>query len=228
MEIKKPLTFEECYPTIKSEIEKRKHKWNLTSIAWLDFSDVSQIILIHIHKKWEQYNQSKPLTPWLNTIISNQIKNVIRNVYSNYSRPCLKCAAAFDENKCKIWGEQCNSCPLYAYWQKHKQSATQIKIPVSMENHIQEVKEIYDKSIDVFKHIEQVHSKMKEILKPIEWKVYEGLFILHEEESVMAKKLGYISNERGRAPGYKQVKNIRKIIIEKVKAMLANGEIDLY
>jgi hypothetical protein len=69
---------------------------------------------------------------------------------------------------------------------------------------------------------------MKEILKPIEWKVYEGLFILNEDEETVAKKLGYISNEKGRAPGYKQIKNIRKNVITKVKKYLTSGEIDIY
>jgi hypothetical protein len=68
---------------------------------------------------------------------------------------------------------------------------------------------------------------MKEILKPLEWQVYEGLFIQHKDESQMAKELGYISNEKGRDPGYKQIKNIRKIIIVKVKQCLANGDIDI-
>lgn len=194
----------------------------------MDFDDVSQIIRIHIYKKWSQYNPHKPLAPWLNVIISNQIRNLIRNIYSNYTRPCLKCAAAIDENKCKIYGNQCNSCPLYAYWEKHKQSANQIKIPVSIENHLPEVGRINDKSVDIFKHVDEMHKKMQEMLKPVEWQVYQGLFILHEDESAVAKKLGYITNEKGRSPGYKQIKNIRKIIIEKAKKILSEGKIDLY
>ena len=44
----KELTFEDAYPVIKSEIEKKKHKWTLTSLAWISYEDVSQIILLHI------------------------------------------------------------------------------------------------------------------------------------------------------------------------------------
>lgn len=193
----------------------------------MDYDDVSQIIRIHIYKKWSQYEVSRPLAPWLNSIITNQIRNLIRNHYSNYARPCLKCAAAIDNNGCSIYTTQCSDCPLYAYWQKRKQPATQIKIPVSIENHSHEVSTIYDDSIDVTRHVQAVHDKMKEVLKPLEWKVYEGLFIKNKEESEMAKDLGYITNERGRDPGYKQIKNIRKAIIVKVKKCLANGEIDI-
>jgi len=222
-----PKTFEECLPLIDVEIAKRKHRWNLTSLSWMDYDDVSQIIRIHIYKKWGQYNSEKPLIPWLNAIIGNQIKNLIRNNYSNYSRPCLRCAAAMDLG-CKIYGEQSSKCPLYAHWQKRKQAATHIKIPVSIENHTQEIRQIFDETSNVFRHILVLHEKMKELLKPLEYKVYEGLFILHEDESIIAKKLGYISNEKGRNPGYKQIKNIRKNIIIKVKKCLADGDVDIF
>lgn len=220
--------FEDFLPIIDIEIAKRRHKWNLTSITWMDYDDVAQIIRIHIFKKWHQYQPSRPLAPWLNSIITNQIRNLIRNNYSNYVRPCLKCAAAIGEDGCRIYTKQCDDCPLYAYWRKRKQSATQIKIPVSIENHPNEVKSIFDESVDVLKHVEKLHAKMKEILKPLEWEVYEGLFILHKDENVVAKELGYITNERGRDPGYRQIKNIRKTIILKVKKCLANGDVDIF
>lgn len=213
---------------IDAEIAKRKYKWNLHSLAWMDFDDVSQIIRIHIHKKWDQYDASRPIQPWLNAVISSQIKNLIRNNHGNYARPCLKCEAAEGESGCKIYGSQCESCPLYADWKKRKQSAYNIKLPVSMENHVNEIHQISDETHDVSGQIDKVHAKMKEILKPIEYKVYEGLFILNEDEATVAAKLGYISNEKGRAPGYKQIKNIRKIVITKVKKHLSDGDIDIY
>jgi hypothetical protein len=222
-----PPKFEDYLPIIDAEIAKRRHKWNLTSITWMDYDDVAQIIRIHIYRKWNQYQPTRPLAPWLNSIITNQIRNLIRNHYSNYARPCLKCGAATDNNGCSIYGTQCDNCPLYAYWQKRKQPATQIKIPVSIENHPHEVKSIFDDSSDVSRHVEAVHSKMKEILKPLEWQVYEGLFITGKDEGEVARELGYTSNEKGRDPGYKQIKNIRKAIIVKVKKCLDNGEIDI-
>ena len=47
---KKKITFEECIDTIDTEIAKRRGKWNLTSLSWIDFEDVSQIIRIHIYE----------------------------------------------------------------------------------------------------------------------------------------------------------------------------------
>lgn len=220
--------FEDCLPLIDAEIAKRRHKWNLSSISWMDYDDVAQIIRIHIFKKWGQYQPTRPLAPWLNTIITNQIRNLIRNHYSNFARPCLRCAAAVDGDKCSIYEMQCSDCPLFAHWQKRKQPATHVKIPVSIENHAHEVHSIFDDSIDVTRHVQAVHDKMKEILKPIEWQVYEGLFVLHKEETEIARQLGYVSNERGRDPGYKQMKNIRKAIMAKVRRCLSSGEIDVF
>lgn len=221
-------TFEDSLPLIDAEIAKRRHKWNLTSISWMDYDDVSQIIRIHIFRKWHQYQPGRPLAPWLNTIITNQIRNLIRNLYSNFTRPCLKCAAALDGDKCHIYGEQCADCPLFAHWQKRKQPATNIKMPVSMEKHTHEVHAIFDDSIDVSRFADAVHEQMKLVLKPVEWLVYEGLYITHRDEADIAKDLGFVSNETGRNPGYKQMKNIRKTIMAQVRRCLANGDIDIF
>ena len=101
---KKKPKFEDFIDQIDAEIRKRKSKWSLTALSWMDFDDVSQILRIHIFKKWHLYDTKKPLNPWINRIISNQIKNLIRNNYGNYCRPCLKCAAAEAGNLCYIYG----------------------------------------------------------------------------------------------------------------------------
>mgnify|MGYP003121163665 FL=1 len=99
-------SFEDCINIIDEEIRKRKSKWNLQSLAWMDFDDVSQIIKIHINNKWHLYDPKQPLRPWLNRIISNQLKNLIRNNYGNFTRPCLKCAAAEENDGCKLFKKQ--------------------------------------------------------------------------------------------------------------------------
>ena len=217
---KKKKTFEECIKDIDTEIRKRKNKWSLTSLAWMDFEDVSQIVRIHIYKKWHMYDQKKPLAPWLNRIISNQIKNLIRNNYGNYARPCVKCAAAEGEGECYIYAKQCGDCPLYAYWEKNKKRAHDTKLPVSLENHSQEVYSIETDSYDVEHAAEMLHEKMKKILKPIEWKVYNLLYIENKDDKFVAKSMGYITSEKNRLPGYKQIKNIKKRIIIKAKKIL--------
>jgi DNA-directed RNA polymerase specialized sigma24 family protein len=222
------VTFENKISEINQEINKRRHKWNLTTLAWMDFSDVSQILRIHIYKKWNLYDPNKPLAPWVNRIVSNQIKNLIRNNYGNYSRPCLRCAAAEQEDGCTIYASQCSKCPLYAKWEKSKKSAHDIKLPVALENHTQEVHNIIEDEIDIEKTAKNIHAKMQQVLKPIEWKFYELYYIKHKSEEESAKLMGYKTTEKNRKIGYKQVKNLKKSIMTKVKKYLYNGDIDIH
>lgn len=222
------ITFESKISEINQEINKRKHKWSLTTLAWMDFNDVAQILRIHIYKKWNMYNPKQPLAPWINRIVSNQIKNLIRNNYGNYSRPCLKCAAAENDDGCSIYKVQCSQCPLYAKWEKSKKSAHDIKLPLTLENHTQEVHNIIEDEIDIDKAADNIHKKMHQILKPIEWKFYHLHYIEHKSEEESAKLMGYKTSEKNRKIGYKQVKNLKKAIMIKVKKHLYNGDIDIY
>ena len=77
-------TFEEQYVFIDKEIKKRRGKWFLDSLAWFDFEDVEQISRFHIFKKWDQWDQKRPLEPWVNRIISNQLKHILRNNYMKF------------------------------------------------------------------------------------------------------------------------------------------------
>ena len=219
--------YEDVIKDINTEIQKRKGKWNLTILSWMDFDDVSQIIRIHIYKKWHLYDPEKPLGPWLNRIISNQIKNLIRNNYGNFSRPCLKCAAAEGEDLCSIYERQCSDCPLYANWEKSKKRAHDTKLPVSLENHWQEVFSMSSDHTDVERSAERLHKKMKKILKPQEWSVYEKLYIKFMDEEKVAKAMGYKTSEKNRSPGYKQLKNIKKSILKKAKGIIYDGDIDI-
>jgi len=225
---KKAPKYEDYSSVIDTEIAKRRTKWSLTALAWMDFDDVSQIIRIHIHKKWKLYDSSKPILPWINRIISNQLKNLIRNHYGNFSRPCLKCAAAESDDLCNIYVKQCSACPLYAHWEKFKKRAHDTKLALPLENHVKEVSSQFEDSIDIEVTAEHMHDRMKTVLKPIEWTVYEVLYIKNKDEQEAAKVMGYSTSEKNRGPGYKHIKNIKKTIINKVKKMLSNGEIDIY
>lgn len=193
----------------------------------MDFNDVAQILRIHIYKKWHLYDYKKPLAPWVNRIISNQIKNLIRNNYSNFTRPCLKCAAAEGEEGCSIYKIQCNSCPLYANWERTKKNAHDTKLTLSIENHSQEINDMPINNFNMEKTTKNIHLKMEKVLKPIEWKVYNYLYIEGKDEEETAKLMGYRTSEKNRIAGYKQIKNIKKIIIVKVKKHLYNGDIDI-
>ena len=69
---------------------------------------------------------------------------------------------------------------------------------------------------------------MEKVLKAIEWKAYKLLYIEGKDEEQTAKLMGYKTSEKNRTAGYKQIKNLKKSIIFKVKKYLYNGEIDIY
>lgn len=224
---KRKPKFEDYIEQINEEIKKRRSKWNLTALSWMDFDDVSQIIRIHIFKKWHLYDTKKPLNPWINRIISNQIKNLIRNNYGNYCRPCLKCAAAESGDLCYIYGKQSEACPLFANWARTKKIAYNAKLPVSIEDHNNEINLAEYTGVDVDSLLLKLNVKMKEVLKPAEWKIYKALYIENLSEEEVATMMGYKTNEKNRVPGYKQIKNVKKSIIIKAKKMLAEGEIEI-
>jgi len=223
---RRKVQFEECIDVIDREIHKRKSKWHLTALQWLDYDDVSQLLRIHIYKKFHMWDQSRLLEPWLNVIISHQISNLLRNNYSNYSRPCLKCSANEGGDLCSIYGTQCATCPLFAKWMKTKQQAYNSKLPLPLEHHIQEVCDKPNDYIDIETSIRSLDKQMKKMLKPVEYKVFKYLYIDGGKEDGIVKLLGFRTTEKNRMAGYRQLRNIKDNILLKAKQAIYNNEID--
>lgn len=213
-------TFEDKYQIIDAELEKRRYKWKLHAAAWLDFDDVKQIILIHLHDKWNLWNQTKDFLPWVNTVITNQIRNIIRNLYTNFARPCVTCSANEGDDRCRVYNKQCAQCPLYAYWEKNRKVAYDVKLPVSIENNLQKVYSIPGDDEDLEVKAKYIHERMREILTPIQYKVYHYLFIEGKSEEETAQLMGYKTSESHRQSGYKQIHNMHRIFVEKAKKIV--------
>ena len=220
---------------IDKELHKRRSKWFLTSIAWFDFEDVCQIIRAHIYNKWHQWDQERPLEPWVNRIISNQFKNILRNHYSNFVRPCLNCPFNQSHNPAptKIGslcgftpsGLQCSECPLFAKWEKTKKAAYDIKMAVTLEAEQTQVLKLKSDDFDIIRAEKRLHQEMEKHLNEKQFYVYKLLFIDHKEEDEIAALLGYKSNEKGRKAGYKQIKNLRKKFKEQAILLLKRTDI---
>lgn len=223
----KAKTFEECIDIINMCINKRKHRWTLNALAHIDFNDVAQNLRLHIWKKWHLYDQTKKLETWLTVVINHQMINMIRNVYGNFSRPCLKCEFYDGDDSCKKFGIVSDKCDLYKTWSHGKKTKHDIQLPRPIDDHTNEIYEIKNESVDVDRTAINIHEKMKLILKPVEWQVYDLLFIQHKSEEEVGKILKYKSNEKNRNAGYKQIANIRKKIILKVKDALEKEEIEI-
>lgn len=234
------FNFEDKHKEIDIEIKKRRGKWFLDSLAWFDFEDVEQIIRAHIFKKWDQWDQSRPLAPWINKIITNQMKNILRNNYSNFVRPCLNCPFNQSRNSenpginpgslCGFTnsGEQDSECPLYAKWERTKKAAYDIKMAVTIENHPSEVFSMQDSHVDIDASIQKLSKELKKVLPQKQYKIYDMLYVKHMDEEDVAKIMGYKTSEKGRKAGYKQLKNLKKIFKDKAINILKKGEVMAY
>jgi hypothetical protein len=223
----KIFSFEEKNDIIAKAINKKRNKWHLSAIAWMDFDDVSQIIKLHIYKKWSMWDQSKPLEPWIGRIISNQLKNLVRNNYTNYTRPCLTCVHNLGEDLCNISknGFQNGSCELYAKWEKTKKSGYDLKMPLTIENHRQEIEQKIDGGFFSFENIDLLNHEMQKCLTLKQYDAYIMLFFESKDEEDVAKFMGYKTNEKNRMIGYKQIKNLKKLFKEKALEILNNKDI---
>jgi len=227
--------FEDMYVVVDEVIKKRKNKWKLKAINWFDFEDIEQIIKLHVYKKWELWDQSRPIEPWINRIVTNQIRNIIRNNYTAFARPCLSCS--FNQNKNGVSGSdyscgytasktQCSECPLYAKWEKLKKPAYDVKITVSLENH-QNYHSTFEshKEYDYKDAEKKLHDIMKNNLTDKQFFVYKMFFIDNLSDDQVAKILKFKTNEKGRKAGYKQIKNLKKMLYVKASHMLKSNDV---
>ncbi len=232
----KKLKYEDRSDVIDNELRKRRHKWHLHALAWMDYDDVEQIIRAHIYKKWDQWDQKRSLAPWVNKIISNQLKNIFRNYYTNFARPCLSCPFAqsssteADESHSGMCaftpsGVQCSECPLYAKWEKTKKNAYDIKMPLALDHHPQEVFSIQQDSFDVVRCAKKLHKEMESRLSEKHYKIYRLIYIENIPDEKVAETMGYKSNEKGRKAGYKQIKNLKKMFLAKAEEILDRTDI---
>lgn len=229
MEEPKQKTYEECYDIIDTVVSKYQNKWRLDAINWFDFEDVAQVVKAHIFKKWHMWDQSRPLEPWVSRVASHQIKNVIRNNYTNYVKPCMSCPHNLGDTLCSLnkSGVQNSSCALYAKWTKSKRQGYGIKMPLSIESHTQELNSFVDSSIDFDKSIENLNVILEQQLSPEHYRVYIMLFFENCSEEEVARYMGYKTSEKHRAAGYKQIKNIKKMLKEKVEGIISQNDIIL-
>jgi hypothetical protein len=224
---RKKILFEEKLPIIEIEIRKRRNKWQLNVLKWMSFEDVEQIIKLHIFKKWNMWDQKKALEPWLSRVIANQIRNLIRNNYTNYVKPCMSCPYNLGDDFCSlnISGSQDSSCEKYAVWSKSKRYGYNIKLPLELENHSREVEEMPLHQLDYSQSISLLNQEMKKVLSENYFRAYQMLFFEKMSDEDVAKFLGYRSSEKNRKIGYKQIKNLKKLFRDKAVEILKNKDI---
>jgi hypothetical protein len=171
----------------------------------------------------------------VNRIVTNQIRNIIRNNYTSFARPCLSCP--FNQNKegdtgaemsCGFTtsGKQCNQCPLYAKWEKIKKSAYDVKITVSLENHKNYFMNFESSASYDYKNAEnKLHDLMKSNLSDKHFFIYKMFFMDNLTDDQVAKILRFKTSEKGRKAGYKQIKNLKKMLYIKAQNLLKDNDI---
>lgn len=215
--------FVQQIPIIEEQTKRRRPRWTLHSYP---FEDVIQDITIHACEKYDsptggfrpelcRKNDTSELCflKWINRLISRQMANILRNHYSKWQRPCIKCAFNTGDGSCSKTPSrrQCDECtlPEYRKWLKSKQSQFNIQQTLPLENHSQEVENYQGDFFDVAAAKKIVDAKMKERLTKYEWRVYRMLYIQHKSETEVGiilklKKVGRTS------PGYQRILSLRK------------------
>jgi len=233
----KKFKFEDKIDVIDAEIKKRRGRWFIKAIRWMDYDDVCQLIRIHIYEKWDQWDQSSPIEDRLNTVIKNRITNLLRDNYLNYCKPCETCpfnnsketpSGEIGDNLCG-WtqsGFQDSECKLYKRWEKKKKYALELISASDVDSAGTANEEhSHDGLFDLENAMEKVHAKMKKILSKKQMQAYKLLFIDKMSEEKVAIKLGFTTNEKGRKAGYKQIKNLKDMFREKIEYILKNNDI---
>jgi len=228
--IKDHQTYHDLSETIDEEINKRRGSWYTTNIPGLDWDDVAQIIKLHISNKWTLWDQSRSFKPWVNQVITNRLKNVFRDTYSNYMPPCVRCEFnqnSFDETgECSITTSKkwSNECPLYAKWESGKKHAWNIKIRATLEHHDNE--SINDNSLvdsDLEGMAERLHEKMEAELSQEDYSLYDMIYLKHMDRADIAIMLGYKPAKTKYSAGYKYIKEMEKSFTATAKRLLEEG-----
>jgi len=223
---KKNKSFVDCIEIINTQIIRRRGRWRLNALAWIDFDDISSILRIHIFKKWHLYDQKQPLAPWVNKIITNQLQNLTRNLYSNFTKPCLgppQCAGNEGGDLCSLTesGKQCGECIMYRRWEIKKKSAYDTKLPISLDGH--NLSSICSSNNFNPQNIINFHEHMLNVLTGSDRIAYKALYVDEKSEKEASMLLGYGKS----LGGVRQVKKLAQKLTERAKKEIANGEVDI-
>ena len=221
MDETKLKTFEDCYEEIVAIVEKKRYEWTLKADLMTDFEDTKSIIVTHIWKKWHLYDQTRCLGGWVATIVKNQFQNILRDLYYSTSSPCAQCPCNLGGDACSVWGIQGVECELFKKWYNTKRHSHDVRLPLPLENHLHEVHSKPDVVFNIDNASRALHGKMKETLTNSEWEIYRRLFIEHKGEEEVARELGFKTSEKGRKMGYKRIRQVKTIILQRARKVLA-------
>lgn len=236
--------FKEASVEIQELINKRRNSWKLTSV--MDFSDVSQEILAYIWKSFPQYDPSQPLDRWANTVITTQLKNLLRNhlyrdskpcvAASSYGSPCVYntggtgCRWTKENPKGSGSGIQDYSCWAYAKWLSKKRDKQAIMSPTSLDdtgtdsNPMTSLHDRLPANSNEFLDYEGpkkvIDEKIMPHLNKEEAKIYRLLIIEGLDEVVVGRRMGYKKQKNSKIPGYLQIREAKMLFVKLAKRII--------
>lgn len=220
--------YEDLIPEIEQILGKYRAKWQLTALTWLDYDDVCQIIRLHIYNKLHLWDQKRAFKPWVSVLVSNQIKNLVRNHYTNFAKPCLQCPHYNGGDDCSMTksGEQDDSCGLFANWRKKKENAYNLKLPLSLDTSIFVSDNLHDENIDYDKKVSKIHDLVLAKLSERNKIIYTMLFIENASDDEVALKFNFKKDtSKRKTPRYKQINNLKKKFYNIAKEILQGDDL---
>lgn len=220
--------FEDKLIDLEDLLVRYRAKWQLSALAWMDYDDVSQIIRLHVYNKWHLWDQTRSFRPWASMVISHQIKNLVRNNYSNFAKPCLKCPFYLGSDQCSFTrsGVQNSDCDKFAKWQKKKERAYNLKLPLPIDDTIFMGHTDYEDHFDYKDSSGRLHAAIMAELNEKQQAIYRMLYIEGCSEEEVAKEFLFKPDEKKRKkPRYKQISNLKKKFYELAKDVIKTKDI---
>ncbi len=224
--------FELRVPELRKILSKRKGGWTLSTLDW---EDVEIMLLTRLWHKFHLYDAEKgPLENWANTVISRAMYNLLRDNLFCYQRPCVASGPAgglcvFNQggDRCGFTtsGAQCSECPLYAKWQRKKESQYNIKASLPIEFHAQEVHNLQEDFFDIEAAKLVIDKKMIEQLDKVEGKIYVLLFVEHKSIEEVGKIMRYKKQRGSKISGYQVLKKLCTKFKEMAREIIQREEL---
>jgi len=113
---------------------------------------------------------------------------------------------------------------LYKKWESTKKHAYNVKITLSLDSHIHEVDggAEYHLGADIERASGKLIEELEKTLNTRQLQAFYLLFIDNKTDEEVAAEMGFKSTESGRKAGYKQIKNLKKLLKEKAIKILKN------
>jgi len=216
--------FEDKIQDIEELLQRNKHRWHLDAVQWMDYKDVCQIIRLHIYNKWHLWDQKRNFKPWCHTLICHQITNLIRNHYTSFQKPCLKCPHYTSDTGCAFTksGHQDDTCEVYSRWSKKKKSKHDVEMTLAIENQVVEHEVPIHNEFDYDHSSNRLHFEVMKRLNEKHRRVYKLLFIDQEDESVVTKIASEMDDNN---PKYKTLDFLKKRFVEVAQQVMREEDI---